>query len=344
MEKKKTSWHKVLLTVLCVIVCLVLLLLIGVRMYFRLPVSSYYGASEKGFKIPGIADGFIAQGISYDKERGVAAVTGYTDKKGEPSPLYIVDIETKKTVKKVVMERPDGKMYTGHGSGVVMHGGLVYVSGTDYLYVFSLDDIMNAENGGKVKSVGRFEGNHSDDDYVRASFVATDGEKLYIGEFYREKSNDTADTHKLTTKSGDYNQALMLAYRFSDGEGSVLGLEAEPCEAYSLPNYAQGMCFLSGKIYLSTSYGLTFSHIYVYEKEKLERQDDIDIIGLTLPLYALDRASLKHDIKVPPMSEEIEVINGKIYIMCESASNKYIFGKLTGGEWCYATDFSKLEK
>ena len=342
---KKRSWQKTLLTVICVVVCAVIVLLVGARLYFRLPVYSYYGASEKAFRIPGISEGFIAQGISYDEEHKIAAVTGYFSGKGEPSPLYIVNTETKKTEKKLIMEKPDGKIYTGHGSGVVIHGGKVYVSGTDYLYVYSLDDILAADDGATVKSIGRFEGNHgSGDDYVRAAFVSTDGEKLYIGEFYREKSNETAQTHKLTTKNGDYNQALMLAYRFSDEEGCELGLENVPCEAYSIRDYAQGMAFYDGKIFLSTSYGMTFSHVYVYYAKEIERQDDIEIIDLTLPLYALDGASQTGDIKLPPMSEEIEFIDGKMFTMCESASNKYIFGKLTGGDWCYATDVSKLLK
>ena len=343
MEKQKKSWQKILLTTICVIVCVVILALVGARAYFRLPVLSYYGASEKAFRVPGISEGFSAQGISYDEGHNISVVTGYFTGKGVPSPLYVVNMETKKTEKKVVMEKPDGKLYTGHGSGVVVHGGLVYVSGTDYLYVYSLEDIIAAKDGDTVKSIGRFEGNHcKTDDYVRASFVSTDGEKLYIGEFYRAKSNETADTHKLTTKSGDYHQALMLAFRFSDE--AELGLESAPCEAYSIPNYAQGMAFYDGKIFLSTSYGMTFSHVYVYDGAKLERQNDIDIIELTLPLYALDRTSLAADLKLPPMAEEIEFIGGKMFTMCESASNKYMFGKLTGGDWCYATDVSKLMK
>ncbi|MFR6641675.1 MAG: hypothetical protein ACLUSP_10480 [Christensenellales bacterium] len=29
------------------------------------------------------------------------------------------------------------------------------------------------------------------------------------------------------------------------------------------------------------------------------------------------------------MSEEIEIVDGQMYVMCESASDKYIFGKFT---------------
>ena len=43
-----------------------------------------------------------------------------------------------------------------------------------------------------------------------------------------------------------------------------------------------------------------------------------------------------------PMAEEIVFVNGKLLIMSESASMKYIFGNFTGGRWCYATDVGKL--
>lgn len=42
------------------------------------------------------------------------------------------------------------------------------------------------------------------------------------------------------------------------------------------------------------------------------------------------------------MAEEIVTVDGRMYIMCESASNKYFFGNLIGGKWCYRTDLEKM--
>ena len=44
------------------------------------------------------------------------------------------------------------------------------------------------------------------------------------------------------------------------------------------------------------------------------------------------------------MSEEIVIVDGKLYTMCESATNKYIFGKFTSAKYCYATDIAKYEQ
>ena len=67
------------------------------------------------------------------------------------------------------------------------------------------------------------------------------------------------------------------------------------------------------------------------------------IIGRELPLYALDSVSLEATYKIAPMSEELFMKDGKLYIMCESACSKYIFGNFIGGRWCYATDLSDMK-
>ena len=61
-----------------------------------------------------------------------------------------------------------------------------------------------------------------------------------------------------------------------------------------------------------------------------------DIDGNNIPMIFLDSASLISDVVAPPMAEEILVRDGRIYIMNESASNKYIFGKFTTGSHVYS--------
>jgi hypothetical protein len=57
----------------------------------------------------------------------------------------------------------------------------------------------------------------------------------------------------------------------------------------------------------------------------------------------MDRTSLEATYKIAPMSEELFMKDGKLYIMCESACSKYIFGNFIGGRWCYATDLTKMK-
>ena len=61
-----------------------------------------------------------------------------------------------------------------------------------------------------------------------------------------------------------------------------------------------------------------------------------DFNGTSVPLVYLDSSMLTDDLRMPPMAEEIVVLDNKIYVMNESACTKYIFGNLTSGRHIYA--------
>lgn len=333
--KKKKSLSKKILKVFVIILAAVLVILLGARLYFRIPVSEYYSHSEKEFTIPDINSGFIAQGFTYDQKSDCFFMTGYMNDKSS-SPIYMVEKSTNKYVKKLLMQNPDGSEFHGHAGGMTVHGDYIYVagSGDSCLYVFDYADAVNAGDGSTIKSIGTF----PMPDDMSVAFTSSDESVIYAGEFYRAENYKTKESHKMTTSAGDYNQALIFAYRFSNSPDALFGIEPEPFEVYSVTDLVQGMDTYNGKIYLSTSYGVAFSHIYVYDKPGSKK--NFEVAGLTLPLIELDSASLVTDFKYPPMSEEIICMDGKIYTMCESASNKYIFGKLTGAHKCYSTDIS----
>ena len=333
--KKKKSLSKKLLKAFIILLAVIVVILLGARLYFRIPVSEYYSHSEKEFTIPDINSGFIAQGLTYDERSDCFFMTGYMNDKSS-SPIYMVEKSTNKYVKKLLLQNPDGSEFHGHAGGMTVHGDYIYVagSGDSCLYVFSYEDAIKASDNSTLKSIGTF----PMPDDMSVAFTSSDENVIYAGEFYRAENYKTAENHKMTTSAGDYNQALMFAYRFSDSADALFGIETEPFEVYSITDLVLGMDTYNGRIYLSTSYGVAFSHIYVYDKPQSKK--NLEIAGLTLPLYELDSASLSNTFKYPPMSEEIVCIDDRIYTMCESASNKYIFGKLTGAHKCYSTDIS----
>ena len=333
--KKKKSLSKRLLKAFIIFIAVIAVILLGARLYFRIPVSEYYSHSEREFTIPDINSGFIAQGLTYDDRSDCFFMTGYMNDKSS-SPIYMVEKSTNKYVKKLLLQNPDGSEFHGHAGGMTVHGDYIYVagSGDSCLYVFSYEEAVKASDNSTLKSIGTF----PMPDDMSVAFTSSDENVIYAGEFYRAENYKTAENHKMTTSAGDYNQALMFAYRFSDSADALFGIEPEPFEVYSITDLVQGMDTYNGKLYLSTSYGIAFSHIYVYDKPQSTK--NLEIAGLTLPLYELDSASLTNTFKYPPMSEEIVCIDDRIYTMCESASNKYIFGKLTGAYKCYSTDIS----
>lgn len=334
---------KIVCIALAFLIALIGLVLLGARAYFRLSVSDYYQASEKGFVIPALGDGFVPQGLDYDERSNQFFVTGYMDD-GRASPIYLVKNDDDSSYKTLRLAEADGTPFTGHAGGLTVHGDYVYVAGGGdcCLYVYSYAEMLSAEDGASVSCLGEFSLGTKEDG-IRVSFTASDEAYLYAGEFYRAGNYETAESHKLTTKAGDRQQALAVAYAFSDGEDAIFGLSATPTVAYSLPDQVQGMCFTEDQIYLSTSYGVAFSNLYEYDRTKLILQKELELLGTTLPLYALDSAAQTACFRIAPMSEEIEFVDGKLYVMCESASNKYIFGKFTSAKWCYATDVEKMK-
>lgn len=95
-------------------------------------------------------------------------------------------------------------------------------------------------------------------------------------------------------------------------------------------------------IWTSESYVLAFSTLKCFDIRNAAPFSQLPVTEGTMPLYGLDPSTLSGSFKLPPMAEEIIFVDGKLLTMCESASSKYIFGKLTGGQWCYATDVAKL--
>ena len=342
-QKKKRRPGKTILIVLCSILLLIALVLLGGRLWFRLPVGDYYAASEAAFAIPGLSEGFVPQGLALDEEAGVYLVGGYMKKAGEASPVYAVDRRTGELKARASLAEPDGTAFTGHAGGLAVSGCNVLIPGSESgcVDIFDRDAILSSGSGSSVQRLGRLYTRLSENDPLGVAFVdvsmGDEGDLLTVGEFYRDPQYPTADSHKFTAPSGERLQALAVTYRISED-----GLSLTPLRAYALPDLVQGLTFHDGRIWLSTSWAVGFSHIYAWDLQSLQPFDTIDVEGTNVPLFALESTTRAADYKLPPMSEEIVFSGGKLLTMCESASRKYWFGLLTGAQWCYATDLTQI--
>lgn len=334
MTKRK---GKKVVNILAIIIIFILLLYFGVLGYFRLPVKDYYKASEKTFIIPDLNDNFVPQGFCYDEQTDEFLISGYNSKNA-PSPIFSVNKSTNEKIKKVNLYKDESMPWTGHGGGIAINGDFLYLMDDTGLMIYSYDDFKNAENDGKIVSLGRFSTELDDGEFLRVDFVSVIGNKLYIGEFHYAGKYDTPESHRTATADGE-NKAYIFQYALNDD--SEWGFNKVPNMAFSVTDKVQGMTIDNGKIYLSCSYGLAFSNIFVHDLKSIEFSKNIKFGENSLPLYILDSQNLIGTIKAPPMSEEIVILDNQLYTMCESACNKYFFGKLTGARWCYKTDLTK---
>ena len=349
MKKNSTRpvWFKPVLIV-CSIVLGISALLGGAIACFRLPVQSYYNASEVAFKIPDIDKGYVPQGMHYEKvdnTTGYYVLSGYMSN-DKPSPLYLLDMYGQlKTGVSLTVEDENGEYvdYYGHCGGVAVYKDWVYVAGNCELIVYDFKELCNAENGAKLKPLGKISLKKSENDYVETSFVTVYEEKLITGEFYRD-GEKYLDSHKIKTDSGDYNHSIAVEYHLSTAYKNNFGLASSPSKAYSLPDKVQGIALTDDEMYLSTSYHLDFSYIHYYLTNNFKKHTDkIKILDGDLTLYELNSENVTKVYKIAPMSEEIAFVNSKLVVNCESACNKYIVGKFTGSKVVYATKLHKLK-
>ncbi len=306
MKKTIMIILKVLLIALIAVISLVLLALIGLNIAKFFIYDDYYSIKTNVCKNPGLGDGFICQGIAVSEENEVILVCGYMKDKSN-SRIYVTDFDSNSYYVELTRE---GEKYTGHAGGLAITGDTVYIANAKKIYSFPLSEVLDAKNGDTVDIGSGTKVN------TNASFVYTDEEYLYVGEFH-DGGKYVIKGHGHETAEGMHH-AICSKYSLDD--------LSSPVAVYTLRNNVQGICFTpDGKIVLSTSYGLTDTIYYVYSiNDLVDSGETFD----GAPVYYLDK--LEREIHGPAMGEDLDYYNGEVITLTESASDKYIFGKLFG--------------
>jgi hypothetical protein len=305
---------KVILRIALILIAVLILFSLGGRLLYW----DYFRSVDEEFAIPGLSDGFVPQGFDYVEEQACFLISGYMADHSA-SRVYVRYADG--MVKYVTLRNTDGSDYTEHAGGICHNGNFVYMPGLNGIEVFSLSDILS----GTTARMSGMIATEFTVDYC--SFY--DGQ-LWTGNFYFPKDYETPAEHHITTPAGDENKALLMV--FDADESFAYGIDPQPVCAFSTPKMVQGVCFAdNGQIILSTSYAFFSSHLLRYQIDT-QRAGKTRLQGEEVPLYYLDSANLVEDRKLPPMSEEPLCVNGKVYILCESASSKYLFGKLIRGD------------
>lgn len=302
----------------------------------------FFGNARKEYRVPGLRDGLVPQGYAYVADKEIYLQCGYMADGMSASRIYVTNAKDTDDTRFLELYTSDGSPYTGHTGGITAAGGFVWLAndgeGEDNcVWVMSLDEILTAENGGKITLTVSFQSE------TRAACCFTDGEYLWIGEFNDGGKYVTDPSHKFAVSGGE-NAALVCAYPLD--AASVYGIaftEAEgqavftPAMALSVANYVQGFTKTPDGFALSTSHGMAFSHMYLHKDVTKDDADaSMTVNGAPVPVYFLDSESLINDIAFPPMSEEIFVKDGRLYVLPESACKKYLAGILVRGSHIYS--------
>lgn len=322
---------KITATTLAIIAISLMVILLLFKLGERLYFNSFYSNAQVEFAIPGLMDGYIPQGFDYLEEEDAFLACGYMKDKSS-SRVYLIQRDGSYTYTE--LRKANGDVYKGHTGGIEYFGDFLYITGADGLDVFSLKDVLEG------KSQTKLLGEVSTFDLDPAHCFIHNG-VIFVGSFYKAGDYDTPENHHFTTPAGDENKGGMISFDLD--ATAAFGVNPTPKAFYSVPSFVQGACVTDdGKLVLSTSWGISVSHLYVHNLEKIHSYDKTTTVnGTEVPLYFVDSASLVDTINAPPMSEEIIYLEDKIWVMNESACNKYIFGKFTTGNDLYSYNYNK---
>lgn len=292
-------------------------------------IDLYLENSTAFCSIPDIGSGFIPQGLSYLPDEDLILLTGYYGRGGS-SPIYLVD-RTRDYSKTLLMRTESGESFHGHAGGISVCGGRAYVAGSTAgcMYGFPLEGLLCAPDGSAQNAELRI-GLKSDDDFIRVSFTAAEGPLLFAGEFHKDPLFYTHASHAVDTPVGR-QKAYLFGFELSE-DGAV-----QPRVVYSIPDKAQGACFEGGYLFLSQTDSLFSARILTYALDELRPAGTKTVLGAEVPLYILTEKTAVKSRRIPPMSEEILAVDGKLLILYESAANRYRIGKRFGLDRVMAT-------
>ncbi len=280
--------------------------------YFGENYTSFYNTAKTEFEIPGLNEGFVPQGMEYEKTNDIFLISGYMAN-GSASRVYIIDNENEV---KYVTFNFENEPYLGHAGGVTSDGYGLWLVGDSVVNYLHLNDLLNAENGDQISIISSFTAPNG------ADFVTTYDGKLIVGEFHREGNYSRDSSHEIITSSGKVNKAITFAYEIDNN--NACGLKTfNPIFAISTTSLVQGMSITEDKIILSTSYSLPSSQILIYDNILNGTATKMHFNGLDeeVDTYILDTPTSSKTL--PPMSEEITIKDNSLFILFENACSKY---------------------
>lgn len=290
----------------------------------KLEFRSNYAEYGELAVIPETENGYVPQGFCVSEDGNTFIVSFYHSEKA--SVLAFVDAENGEKIKTVNLLKKNGDDFTGHAGGIAQTSGYLYIGNGNSIYRLAMEEINALSDGGSIKLEERITAD------VKTSFISTDGEYLYAGEFYTftfDGDYDTDKSHHTSVSAFERSYARCCAYKLTELNASIDSQQDEtsaPEFMLTLPNRVQGMARdESGRFILSTSYGRNNdSFMLVYDNVTDGDSDGcVDVKGEEIPLYYLVKSDCTDTLRLPPMLEGIDYSSGKVIGIFESGAEKY---------------------
>lgn len=286
--------------------------------------DNFYASGELDAPTPGVAEGIIPQGIAYLPQEDWLIFSGYRSDGGH-SALIAVDRKSNEVVKEVYLLSMDGSVYTGHAGGVCVTEKNIFISNASKLYRISLETFRALPPASECA----FE--EEIPVPVNASYCAYADGILWVGEFQYGGEYKTDASHKVKSKDGRF-KAWTCGYLLDQNAENEIKAEAfagsviTPDYILSVTERIQGMTVSRDQIYLSQSYGRKNASLLWRYSNALGNTPDAEaeINGKTIPIWCLDSGVKTGALSAPPMTEGLVTIGDEVYVLFESAAQKYM--------------------
>ncbi|MDR1464691.1 MAG: hypothetical protein LBJ11_05260 [Oscillospiraceae bacterium] len=285
-------------------------------------------AARLAFPVPGLAQGYVPQGLCYVAAIDCFAVSSYYPGGTRPSLLALVDASTGRRVKSLYLLLPSGLPYIGHGGGVAAWQEHLWVVSDATAYHLTVDDLFRAADGGYVRFRDQFRPG------CRADVATCTGDILWVGEYCLGDRYATNPAHRDPGGSGNIGWCVGFRLDESSRRGLTALQNASPADRpipdviLSLPDQVQGLTATTGGLLLlSLSGGIRPSQLLAYpDPETLFSRPcdwEADFAGQKRPVWVLDPAAPLARQILPPMSEGVAARGREVFVLFESAAPRY---------------------
>ncbi len=299
---------------------------------------TFFASMSAGPLVPGLVEGAVPQGLAVDLREKLILISAYFDGP-TPSAVFAVDRGSGELVKTIWLATEQGEPLHGHVGGIAVGAGTLWVASDEGVYRYPLGRFLGAPDGSLLRAAG-FTATP-----VVASFATYDSGTLWIGEFAYYGpgggSYRTDASHHLTAPDGAQHHALLAGYRIDPADGSLQG--ALPERVISIPDRVQGAAFLSGRLYLSLSYGRrNKSTLLAFDDPLPDAPAGAFSFGSrgTAKLWFVDRSGMQTEVTAPPMMEGIAAADGRLLALFESGAEKYRYTGLWSVDHLYQSKSS----
>ncbi|MFD0715470.1 lamin tail domain-containing protein [Paenibacillus sp. GCM10027626] len=281
--------------------------------------DAFWRVSEKGAKIPGLHQDVVPQGIAYDAENDWLIMSAYMRDK-RPSSLSVIDANSGKLIKSVVLKNDDGTPYVGHAGGVTVSKANIWVSSGEYLHRLPKEALELAADNDELQFADKFL------TPTRGSSAAYHNGVLWAGDYY-DSGSPTDPSHAMVNRDGDTFHAWLAGYELDPV--TDLPVDASvPSYILSIADSVQGATFTDDYVITSQSYNrYADSHLTRFMNPLQDTPHaTVTYNGASVPVWFLDNQAKKTDnnlLTLPAMSEGLIAVGNELFVLFESGATRY---------------------